>query len=173
MALISFINKKTYEIVDELDDYIYCDYDLRYIIAELNRKGYKTSFSCSGHIEVGLLDYEHREPIEELDEFLEKSKTNSSLHLIRKDDQYFYHKDEKVSTYTYIYFDNNYEFKSIPKGFTLELNECKSNLVKEISFYKDDDYQIRKTDKEISNELNETYDDLKRWVDSLDSVNNK
>ena len=29
MSLISFINKNTYEVVDELDDYIYCDYDIR------------------------------------------------------------------------------------------------------------------------------------------------
>ncbi len=55
MALISFINKKTFEITDELEDYIYCDYELRYIIRELNRKGYKTSFSCAGHNQVGLL----------------------------------------------------------------------------------------------------------------------
>jgi hypothetical protein len=83
MSLISFINKKTYEVVDELEDFIYCDYDLRYIIAELNKKGYKTLFSCSGHFDVGLLDYTHKEPIEDLEDFLEQAKEDSSLHIIK------------------------------------------------------------------------------------------
>ena len=92
MALISFINKKTYEITDELEDYIYCDYELRYIIRELNRKGYKTSFSCAGHNQIGLLLDLHKSPIGEINEYLEACKTDASLHFISKDAEYFYHK---------------------------------------------------------------------------------
>lgn len=171
MALISFINKNTYDVLDELDDYIYCDYDLRYIIANLNKKGYKTIASCSGHNEVGLLEYIHREPINELDNFLEESKTNLSLHYIGKDNNYFYHKDEKIATHTYIYFQRNYNFKNAPKDFTLEVFEGKSHISKRISFYKDSKNTIRKTDNEIFKELEQNYLDLKEWVDNLEILN--
>lgn len=171
MALISFINKSTYDVIDELDDYIYCDYDLRYIIATLNKKGYETVYSCSGHNEVGLLEYTHREPISELEDFLKESKTNLSLHYIDKDDNYFYHKDEKVYTYTYIYFKDNYKFKNAPKDFTLEVLEDKSYISKKVTFYKDSRNTIRKTDNDIFKELEQNYLDLKEWVDDLEYIN--
>lgn len=38
LALISFINKKTFEIKDELEEYIYCDFEISKIISELNKK---------------------------------------------------------------------------------------------------------------------------------------
>ena len=41
LALISFINKKTFEIKDELEEYIYCDFEISKIISELNKKGFK------------------------------------------------------------------------------------------------------------------------------------
>lgn len=171
MALISFINKKTYEITDELEDYIYCDYELRYIISELNKKGYKTSFSCAGHNQVGLLEYLHKSPIDELNEYLEACKTDASLHFISKDEEYFYHKDERVCAYTYISFDDDYKFKTVPKDFVLELFNDNSYISKKIQFYKDDANTIRKTDKEIFDELEQTHNDLKKWVDELENRN--
>ena len=168
MSLISFINKNTYEVVDELDDYIYCDYDIRYIISELNRKGYRTLFSCSGHLDVGLLDYTHKEPIEELEEFLEEAKVDSSLHIIKKDDKYFYHKDEKTYTCTYISFDKVYDFNVLPKDFVVEVVDNKTNIYKKIFFYKDSKNTNRKSDQEILSELNQNYEDLKEWVRLLE-----
>lgn len=170
MSLISFINKNTYEVVDELEDYIYCDYDLRYIIAELNKKGYKTLFSCSGHLDVGLLYWTHREPIEELEDFLKQAEEDSSLHLIKKNDKYFYHKDEKTHTCTYITFDKVYDFNNIPKDFVVETVDNKTNIYKKISFYKDIKNTERKSDKEISSELNQNYEDLKEWVSKLKTI---
>ena len=168
MSLISFINKNTYEVVDELDDYIYCDYDIRYIISELNRKGYRTLFSCSGHLDVGLLDYTHKEPIEELEDFLEEAKVDSSLHIIKKDDKYFYHKDEKTYTCTYISFDKVYDFNVLPKDFVVEVVDNKTNIYKKIFFYKDSKNTNRKSDQEILSELNQNYEDLKEWVRLLE-----
>ena len=168
MSLISFINKNTYEVVDELDDYIYCDYDIRYIISELNRKGYRTLFSCSGHLDVGLLDYTHKEPLEELEDFLEETKVDSSLHIIKKDDKYFYHKDEKTYTCTYISFDKVYDFNVLPKDFVVEVVDNKTNIYKKIFFYKDSKNTNRKSDQEILSELNQNYEDLKEWVRLLE-----
>lgn len=171
MALISFINKKTYEITDELEDYIYCDYELRYIIRELNRKGYKTSFSCAGHNQIGLLLDLHKSPIGEINEYLEACKTDSSLHFISKDAEYFYHKYERVCAYTYIWFDDDYKFNKVPKDFAVEIVDGKSYISKKIQYYKDEANTIRKTDKEIFDELEQTHNDLKKWVDELENIN--
>ena len=96
MPLIAFVNKKTFEVKDELEEYIYCDYEIRNVIACLNKKGYMTNYSCAGHNEVGLLWPLHKENISNLEDYLKESKTDKSLHFIKKDKNCFYHKDEKV-----------------------------------------------------------------------------
>ena len=167
MSLISFINKKTFEIKDELDDYIYCDYEIRNVIASLNKKGYKTRYSCAGHNEAGLLWPLHKEDINNLDDYLKDAENDKTLHFIKKESDFFYHKDEKVATYTYISFDDDYKFKKYPNGFTYELIDGKSYLSKKIEFYKDDNHVTRKTDIEIDKELELTIMDLEKWVKEL------
>ena len=136
MSLIAFIDKKTFEVKEELEEYIYCDYEMRNLIAYLNKKGYKTSYSCAGHNEVGLLWPLHKKNISNLEKYLKESKTDKTLHFIKKDSNYFYHKDEKVATYTYISFIDDYKFKVYPIDFTYELIDGKSYLSKKINFYK-------------------------------------
>ena len=167
MSLIAFIDKKTFEVKDELEEYIYCDYEIRNVIACLNKKGYKTNYSCAGHNEVGLLWTIHKEDINDLEEYLEESKNDKALHFIKKDNNYFYHKDEKVSTYTYISFNDDYKFKTFPNDFTYELINGKSYLSKEINFYKDNNHTIRKTDHEIYKELELSIAELEKWVNEL------
>ena len=167
MSLIAFIDKKTFEVKDELEEYIYCDYEIRNVIACLNKKGYKTNYSCAGHNEVGLLWTIHKEDINDLEEYLEESKKDKALHFIKKDNNYFYHKDEKVSTYTYISFNDDYKFKTFPNDFTYELINGKSYLSKEINFYKDNNHTIRKTDHEIYKELELSITELEKWVNEL------
>lgn len=164
---IAFINKNTFEIKDELDEYIYCDYEIRNVIAILNRKGYKTAFSCAGHNDVGLLWPIHKEDINKLDEYLNEARNDKSLHFIEKDNEYFYHKDEKTATYPYISFQHNYNFQKHPRNFKYELVENKSYLSKKIDFYKDKNHTIRKTDVEIYTELEQTYSDLEKWANEL------
>ena len=167
MSLISFIDKKTFEVRDELDDYIYCDYEIRNVIANLNKKGYKTNYSCAGHNEAGNLWPLHKEDIKYLEEYLEDSKTDKTLHFIKKDDNYFYHKDEKVATFTYISFDDNYNFKIIPNNFTYELINGKSYLSKRTDFYKDDNHTIMKDNPKINKELELTITELEKWSEEL------
>ena len=170
MSLISFIDKNTFEVKDDLEEYIYCDYEIRNVIALLNKKGYKTNYSCAGHNEVGLLWPLHKEDINCLQEYLEDSKSDKALHFVKKDGDYFYHKDEKVATYTYISFIDDYKFKIYPNDFTYELINGKSYLFKKIDFYKDNNHTIRKTDSEINSELDLTIVELEKWVKELPTV---
>jgi len=171
MALISFINKNTYEIKDELEEYIYCDYEISYTIANLNKKGYKTDYSCAGHNEMGLLWPIHKLPISELDEYLKEAKNDKALHFISKDNEYFYHKDEKVKTYIYISFQEDYKFKEYPEGFDYELYNGNSYISKEIEYFTDNEHTKRKTDSEVYKELSEAQSALKEWVDKLEPLN--
>lgn len=58
---LSYINKKTFEITNNLamdteeylNDYFEVDELIAEAVAELNKKGYKTKFSCSGHTYKG------------------------------------------------------------------------------------------------------------------------
>ena len=167
MSLISFIDKNTFEVKDELEEYIYCDYEIRNVIATLNKKGYKTRYSCAGHNEVGLLWPLHKEDIDNLNDYLKDAENDRALHYVKKEGNYFYHKDEKVATYTYISFADNYKFETQPDNFKYELIDGKSYLSKRIDFYKDDNHLIRKTDIEINEELNSTILKLEKWAKSL------
>ena len=69
---------------------------------------------------------------DELDEYLEEWKTDKALHFLKKDNNYFYHKDEKVAIYTYILFADAYKFEIYPDGFTYELMNGKSYLLKKL-----------------------------------------
>jgi len=170
MSLISFINKNTFEVKDELEEYIYCDYEIRNVIALLNKKGYKTNYSCAGHNEVGMLWPLHKEDINNLKDYLEEAKTDKALHFIKKDNTYFYHKDEKVFTYTYISFNDDYKFESYPNDFMYELINGKSYLSKKTDFYKDKNHTIRKKDSEIYKELELIIVELENWVKELPTI---
>lgn len=167
MALISFINKKTFEIKDELEEYIYCDFEISKVISELNKKGFKTLYSCAGHNEIGLMWPTHKLPISEYESYKERSKIDKSLHLVKKEKEYFYHKDEKTSTWIYISFSENYNFHSIPLGFEYELVNGNSYISKKIDFYLDDAHTIRKSDSQIDEELFLSRCELEKWVRTL------
>ena len=167
MALISFINKENFEVKDELENYIYCDYDIRNIIAKLNKKGFETKFSCAGHNEVGLLWPVHKLPIDNLEEYLKDAKVDKSLHFIGKNKDYFYHKDEKVFTCIYISFAKDYQFSTLPEGYNYELVNGKSYISKIIDFYLDKEHTKVKSDIQIDEELTTARNQLEAWVDSL------
>ena len=166
-ALIYFINKKTFEIKDELEEYIYCDFEISKIISELNKKGFKTLYSCAGHNEIGLMWPTHKLPISEYESYKERSKIDKSLHLVKKEKEYFYHKDEKTSTWIYISFSKNYNFHSIPLGFEYQLVNGNSYISKKIDFYFDDAHTIRKSDSQIDEELFLSRCELEKWVKTL------
>lgn len=52
-----FINLETYEITENPENYIYADKDIVETIAVLNKKGYKTTSSCSGHANLKVIQW--------------------------------------------------------------------------------------------------------------------
>lgn len=114
MSLIAFINKNSFEIKNELDEYIYCDYEIRNVIATLNKKGYKTNYSCAGHNELGLMWPLHKENIDKLEEYLRKSKNDKTLHFIKKEKNIFIIKTKKYQHILIFHFNKTIIFKSIP-----------------------------------------------------------
>ena len=172
MSLIAFIDKNNFEIKEELEGYIYCDYEIRNVIAILNKKGYRTNYSCAGHNEVGLLWPLHKEDIHHLEDYFEEAKTDRALHFLKEEGDVFYHKDEKVATYTYISFCDNYSFPGYPRHFTYELVDGKSYLSKKTNFYFDENHTILKTDPEIYEELECTIRELEHWANELPDLSN-
>lgn len=114
MSLIASINKNSFEIKNELDEYIYCDYEIRNVIATLNKKGYKTNYSCAGHNELGLMWPLHKENIDKLEEYLRKSKNDKTLHFIKKEKNIFIIKMKKYQHILIFHFNKTIIFKSIP-----------------------------------------------------------
>lgn len=175
---MSYINLRNFEVTDKVDEYIDCDFEIAKIIALLNEKGYKTRYSCAGHNQNGFLEKTIKEPISCYDEFMKIYGDYKTIHITKIDDDYFYHKDDVVGTHTYILFDENYDFKSIPNGFCLELFEditgkSSVSIHKRCDFFLDEKQGIRKEDEDIDNELADTWKSLYEWVLGLDYIKNR
>ena len=115
-----YINKKTYEL---LDNVFSVDEEIAETISLLNKKGYDTVSSCSGHIKEPVFykriyDIHEKINIDNVDSYIvEKNKNTITI----------------LSTVSinsiYIKFDNNYIFKTIPQGFQYD---SESNVIEHI-----------------------------------------
>ena len=171
--LTSFINLETKEVTNEVDKFIVCDTDIAETIALLNKKGYTTNYSCAGHNQNGFLQRTRQEKIEDYDAFMEKYKNNKTVHIIDKNDQYFYHKDDVTFTYTYISFKDMYNFTNLPKGFEIFTNNGGTVIGKKSMFFIDEEKGIRRSDFDIDEELKNTWKNLYEWALSLDYIKRK
>ena len=107
-----FINKETWDIVDELDDYIPVDSKIAKTIGILNKKGYVTKSSCAGHHDIRFID------IDEADiSLLEEFKRDSKVIIRDVHDDDFDYWMEIPGSVIYIVFADNYKLPSIPEGF--------------------------------------------------------
>lgn len=91
------------------------------VISILNKKGYKTAYSCSGHIFKDKLDVTLIEGSIEID---------GKLITVAEGEEYTF------STFTpnndcYIAFDGQYNFPVLPDGFTVETENNMTRLGKE------------------------------------------
>ena len=165
----SIIDKESFEVYLHAEDYpkaIICDKSLSKVIALLNKKGYKTFASCSGHYEISFYEYFDID-IKELSEY------ENDPHVIIKNirDNKFDCWEEKEKTFTYILFDKIYDFEDLPDGFEYKISQNpitaidRSCIGKYINYYHSDNN--RKTRKEIEQEIDENCETLLKWAEKL------
>ena len=167
----SIIDKETFEICTHAEDHpkvFVCDKQIAPVIAILNKKGYKTFASCSGHYKIEFDEY-FDENINKLNEYQE----NERIIIKKIKEKSFDYWEEQDKTLLYILFTDNYKFNNLPKEFKLTINDGLDNprtcIECEISFYDENNNHKKMIDvlKEIDNKCNI----LKEWADKL--PNNK
>lgn len=171
--LIKYINLENFEVTDKVEGFIECDWEIADAIALLNKKGYKTLYSCAGHNKNGSLMRTNWEPIENYQTWIKEYGEDKSCHLVEVDDKYFYYKDEEHGTYTYVLFDKKYDFENAPLGFEIEEFDGKTNVGKNCYFFADSKKGIRRKDKDIDKELLDNQKNLYEWAKSLKYINRK
>lgn len=121
---MSLIHKENFDILDycedgKEDDYFEVDENIALIISMLNKKGYKTTFCCSGHAFAGISEFYANDK----DAF--KCLIFSDLQDIRYENGRYKALDRGNAKSCYITFKEDYSFSKLPKGFTYnENNKC-------------------------------------------------
>ena len=170
----TFIDLQKNEVTNSPEGYIHCDKLIAEAILELNNKGYKTSASCQGHsqrmtISNGLIA-EVREgvPIEQqLQEVLLFCYQQGMIVIINGIDEEGIHL-EKLSTGedVYISFQEEYEFDTIPEGFSFSNHGGRSSIHKYIDRRRPDN--TYKTGSEMYEEIQEANRVLVEWAKKLE-----
>lgn len=170
--MTKYIDSKTFEIIDNLN-FFDVDDEIAEAIVILNKKGYRTIYSCAGHNKSGCLMKTQEEPIEFYEEWIQKYGDDITTNFIGKDNKYFYHKDEEIATYTYVSFDKKYDFEVLPDGFEIDDSGILFSIGKFCYYYNNNDTKFdfnRKSDFEIDNELKKTQNNLLDWSKKLKSI---
>lgn len=163
----SIIDKETFEVCTHAEDHpkvFICDKPIAPVIALLNKKGYKTFASCSGHYRIEFYEY-FDEDISKLKEY----QNNERIIIKKIKDNNFDYWEEVDKTLLYILFDDKYEFDNIPNEFKLTINNGldypRTCIECEISFYDENNEHRKMIDvlKEIDNKC----EILKQWAEEL------
>lgn len=166
----SIIDKKTFEVCTHAEDHpnvFVCDKPIAPVIALLNKKGYKTVASCSGHYRIEFYEYLD-EDINNLEEY-----QNDERIIIKKiKDKTFDYWEEVDKTILYILFDDKYEFNDLPSEFKLFINDegnyPRTSIECEIRFYNDNNEHRKIGD--VLREIDDKCKMLKEWVEKLPSL---
>jgi hypothetical protein len=171
-----YICTDNYNIIEN-PNFFDVDEQIAETISILNKKGYRTVYSCAGHNDHSC--YKATAFID----LLEKAKEDPNYHVgeIREKD-FDYYRDNEISS-TYIKFDNHYDFDYLPEGFDYEtVNEFKERIsnielvdgdkgiiygdtIERTIFYMDNNE--RKSDEIIDKEIADANRILLEWAKKL------
>ena len=162
--------------LEYVDSIVEIDDDIADTILELNKKGYKTLYCCSGHKDTQIFSYPDAP----------EEKT------IYEEDGIRYGVGAGTSYRTYIKFDGAYNFETIPDGFTYETKdeeyhntlavfnsehyEVKGCTIDDITFGDTISHDIDgrgKTTKEIDAEIKHANAILLEWAKELEPYKKK
>ena len=163
----SIIDKKTFEVCTHAEDHpnvFVCDKQIAPVIALLNKKGYKTFASCSGHYRIEFFEY-FDEDIDKLEEY----QNDERIIIKNIKDKTFDYWEEVDKTLLYILFDDKYEFNNLPSEFKLIINDGKeyprTSIECEISFYDKNNNHRKMID--VLNVIDDKCKILKEWAEKL------
>lgn len=147
--VMSLIHKESFDILNNCEegkegDYFEVDENIALIISLLNKKGYRTTFCCSGHAFANINEFraDNKEDFDCIIFF--------DLQDIRYENGRFKAFDKDNAKYCYIMFAEDYSFSMLPEGFTYDKdNKC--------------------IEKEYASE-SDTYDLIQEIVDSMKAL---
>lgn len=172
------INLNNFEVLDENSNYVVVDGLIANTIAILNKKGYKTEYSCSGHV-LNLYNEYYKQvcDISLLDED-EIKKDFPCSYIVDVNDKTFTLLSPKQSTELYIKFDKDYHFENLPKDF--EKGPAWDDEINSWSKTKFDSIRVR-VDlfedgilcdfDEIQEKINKYNKILEDWANNLPDIN--
>ena len=162
----SIIDRNTFEVTLHAEDHkdvFICDKEIANAVALLNKKGYKTIASCSGHYKIEFYEY-LKEDISKLEEY--KNNNRIIIKEIRENDFDYWQEVDK--TIMYILFDKKYNFNNLPKGFELDNTREKTCVEYIINFY--DENNKHRTIKDVTREIESKSKELEEWVKQLPRI---
>ncbi len=163
----SIIDKTTFEVCIHAENHpkvFVCDKPIAPAISILNKKGYKTFASCSGHYRIEFYEY-FDEDISKLKEYKQDDKI-----IIKKikDNSFDYWK-EIDKTLLYILFTDKYEFSNLPSEFELYINDGldypRTCIKCEINYYDKNNKHRKKID--VLKEIDYKCKLLIEWAENL------
>lgn len=167
MDNFSIIEKNTYEIFKHEEDCPFAfisDKAIAPSISELNKKGYETLASCSGHYKNEFYEW-FNEDIKKLNEYENNDKV-----IIKeiRDDSFDYWTIVDTTT-TYILFNKHYDFDNLPDGFEYySLDDDRTCIQSEINYY--DEFNNRKKRQVVEEEIEKNCIKLLEWVKQLPNM---
>ena len=159
----SIIDKTTFDICKHAEDHkdvFICDKEIAPAISLLNKKGYVTYASCSGHYKIEFYEW-FDEDINKLEEF----KNNPRIIIKNIKENSFDFWSEVDKTQVYVLFKKQYHFNTLPEGFIEEISNNRTSISSRIEFY--NELGKRKTRDIVEKEIKEKCNILKNWVEQL------
>lgn len=168
MDNFSIIDRNNYEVYKHEEDCplgFICDKLIAPVVAELNKKGYETFASCSGHYKNEFYEW-FNEDISELEECKKDDKV--IIKEVRDDSFDYWTIVDK--TITYILFNKHYSFDNLPESFDYYVSDDddRTCIRAIISYY--DEHNNRKKRNVVEQEIENNCNKLNEWVKQLPNM---